>query len=709
MKIKIEKQLTQTECGLCCVSMLASYHGYIQPLSAYREMIRVGRDGISMKQMTEIFDTIGIISNIKKSKTELLITEPTPCILFVENNHFIILERYNKKRKVFHVIDPKSGREKIPYKKMAEIFSGYLLWTEKSENFTTFKQKSHDWKYFISTLKESKYTFVKVLIITFLMYIFTLGIPIFLRSVIDTVYSNQSLSNQAIVMIISSLIIIFIILQILNNHNIIKLELKIDKLLNHKVMSHLLNIPYEFFDSRATGDVVLRLNLLNRIRVLLSNSVISIIVDAGASIVILAYMLYEFQVVALINLLFIIIIFVYIRIVNNKILEINQFELSELTSVSSIQTETVMSIFSIKCMGLEHQFLDNFKIEFEKYQNIFKKRELISKYNQSMLSFFQMFLPFILTLLVLVFSNSLGFSIGTIFLYYSLNTTVFSRSISFFQQITSLTIMKNTLARINDILEEKEEDKNLDGIIIDDIKSITFSNVCFKYSSISKNVLKELNFQIESGQKVAFVGVSGVGKSTLLKLLIGLYSPTSGTIMINNYNCKNLNKVELNRLYGIVPQDLVIFNKSIKENITLGNPNITDKDVIEALKLSNIYNEVMSMPMKLNTIISEQGKNISGGQKQRLALARALVNKPDVLILDEATSFLDSENETNIHNVLKQIGCSQVIIAHRLSTIINADKIYLLENGEILEQGTHEDLMALNGKYYDLFVKQNGS
>ena len=229
--------------------------------------------------------------------------------------------------------------------------------------------------------------------------------------------------------------------------------------------------------------------------------------------------------------------------------------------------------------------------------------------------------------------------------------------------------MKNYILRINDILYEKQDTQE-DSKIITTFENLNVNELSFSYSKNSNNLLNNINLSIKKGQKIAIVGGSGEGKSTLVKLLLGLYRGTSGTITYNGINIEKLDQNNLKKIVGIMPQDAKLFNGSIKYNITLGDERITDETVKTALKKANIYNDVMKMPLKENTILSAGGGNLSGGQRQRIALARILVSNPQLLILDEATSSLDGINEKEIMNVLKECDCTQIIVSHRFSTIL---------------------------------------
>ena len=232
---------------------------------------------------------------------------------------------------------------------------------------------------------------------------------------------------------------------------------------------------------------------------------------------------------------------------------------------------------------------------------------------------------------------------------------------------------------------------------------ITLKNVSFSYTRDSKKVLSNVSIEIKKGEKVAIVGSSGSGKSTLSKLLIGLFPASSGSILFDDLDYNLLDKQYLRQQIGIVPQDMTLFNKTIYENIA-GDISVSEEEMTKICKLVNIHDEIMEMPMGYNTLVSEMGMNLSGGQRQRIILARALVKKPKIILLDEATSYLDNVNEKEIMQKFKEQNITIIVIAHRLSTIIDSNQIFVMDKGEIVEQGSHTELLNMkNGLYKKLY------
>jgi ATP-binding cassette subfamily B protein len=271
--------------------------------------------------------------------------------------------------------------------------------------------------------------------------------------------------------------------------------------------------------------------------------------------------------------------------------------------------------------------------------------------------------------------------------------------------IQTAIVPSDRLGEILDLQLEKDidEDKKINP---DSLKGkIEFNNIDFRYGT-RELVLKNIDFNIEIGEKIALVGESGSGKTTLAKLLMRFYNSEKGDILINGYNVKDINVDKLREKVAYISQDIFMFSGTIKENLSLGDEDIDFEQMVETCKMASAHDFINKLPLRYNTLLEENGTNLSGGQRQRLSIARALLREPDILIMDEATSNLDSITEKAIERTIDKLDITTIIIAHRLSTIMKCDKIYVMDNGEIIESGSHSDLMEQKGKYYDLWKEQ---
>ena len=294
-------------------------------------------------------------------------------------------------------------------------------------------------------------------------------------------------------------------------------------------------------------------------------------------------------------------------------------------------------------------------------------------------------------------------TIGELMAFQSLAVYFISTSKNCIMSLDAFFQLKVYLRRIKDVIDTPIENNSSQGEVINIKGNISLRNVNFSYSKVSQNVLDNITFDIKAGEKVAIIGPSGAGKSTLAKILTGLYTPSQGNIFFENKELTTLNKTELRKQIGSVPQEPYLFNESIKNNLTNNNTSITMERMIEVCKIVQIHDEIMRMPMGYETILSEMGQNLSGGQRQRLAIARAIIDRPNILLLDESTNSLDSINERKIDQFLSRIKTTRIVIAHRLSTIRDSDKIIIINNGKIVGIGKHDYLLQTNHYYYNLY------
>lgn len=702
-RIKPLLQLTRTECGLCCIAMICQFFGKNKPMSYYRKNLQGCRDGSSIGDIVSVLKKLGIEATIKKYEVTDLFSIKTPILTILDNNHFVVLEKNKSKNKIV-VNDPAIGKIIIDRDELEKRMGNIIVTTKKTSEFQKECNRMEEWKPFFEILLSEKVLLFFSVLFSVIQYIGVMFLPILIQQFMDSmlVY-NELIISINLIGFGGVLILTYIIISLMKNNIAVRFETYIDKKFLYSVVGKIVNLPYSFFELRTSGDLLFRLNLLNNIRTLISEVIIGLLDIIGVFFSLFYAMSISYKLCVITMVLIIFIGLITVKI-NSKIVQLNYFELSELTNITMAEAELINSIYDIKALHVENHFAERIKDSYDKFSSKFYKRNWWSKLYNSLLQFFQLFLPALLLLFNLINNNALNMTIGEIIAFYSISSMLIANSVSFIQKWTNIKLMRNSLARINEILMENE-------VIYGDKKINVFNelivnNVSFSYSDDKNMVLKNIDINVDKGKKIAIVGESGSGKSTLVKLLVGLYEVSSGNIKYNSINIKDISKESLASLVGVVAQDAVLFNKSIKDNIILNGNEVTKKELYSILKQVGILEEILSMPMKEETLLSEFGKNISGGQRQRLAMARILINRPEVMIMDEATSSLDALNEGEITEFLAKIECTQIIVSHRLSTIRDADFIYVMRNGEIIERGTLRDLSLPNTYFHKLFGRQ---
>ncbi len=700
-KIKIVMQLKSNECALCCISMIASYYGFERPIRYYRKILDSGRDGLSIHDIKIVLEHIKIDSEVKIIETQKILSFNIPLICYIENSHFVVVEKKNNE--YLYLYDPAVGKRTVSIKYFKKIFTGVVIIPIIRKDFFESVEKEEVWGNYFKIISPTILNWLLLFGISAFSYIILLFIPITIQNIIDK--SNEVLNIENLTKIVPMVTFLFFFVSVFRNKIIIAFEKKADIMLTNAIIKKLLNVNFKFFEDRDSGDLLFRLNLLSIFRTTISNGFINLFLDFSSSIIILvALFLYNYLVGTIVFLL-ILVVGIYVKNFNSKLITMNQEELYAQSKTYSVEAELVKCIYSIKAMGIESDIYKEFNSLYMEYIEQFSQREGFTKNNITLLSGIRMFFPMLLLVFCAYLSNIFKLTLGEQIAIYSLSGMLISSTISFFQNTTSIFMIRNMLMRINDIFNEKNSSEG--DIVLDEVENIKLENVSYAYNRNKQNLfsLSNININIKRGKTVAIVGQSGSGKSTLIKLILGLYTPTNGVILINGKNLNDINKASLKNRIGVVPQEVVLFSRSIRDNISLSNSEVTFEDIQNAAKIAGIHDEIQKFPMNYETILSDSG-GLSGGQKQRIALARAMIKKPDFIILDEATNSLDNLNEKLINDNIKSINCTKLIVAHRLSTIIAANYIYVLKDGSIESEGTHQELMNSSEYYRELFGGQ---
>ncbi|MBD2532177.1 peptidase domain-containing ABC transporter [Nostoc flagelliforme FACHB-838] len=704
-------QQSTADCGSACLVMIGNYWGKHFNINRLRDMTNVSRNGASLKAMAATAENLGFASRPVKASLDKLAEQPLPAIVHWDGKHFIVVYEITKKRVI--VCDPEIGQRNLTRAEFQAGWSGYALLLEPTALLKNAKDESRSFWKFFELIKPHYRTLLEIFIASVVIQLFGLVTPIFTQLLLDRVLVQRSvptLNAIGLGMIVFGLFGVAVngVRQYLLFHtaNRISIALLVG------FIKHTFRLPLAYFESRYVGDIVSRIQENQKIQQFLTGQTLSIVLDMLTLVVYLALMFSYSWRMALFVLCTVPPFFILalastsiLRRISREIFNAGAKENSYLIeSLNGIRTVRSLAIEQTVRWHWEELLNDVIKKEFNA-QIIGNRLQIISGVIQT----------FVNTSLLWYGATQVingELTIGQLVAFNMLVGNVldpFQRLALLWNELQEIVI---STERINDVLEAKPEEDletkprkplgKLRG-------NICFQNVTFRYHSESEtNVLENLNFEIKPEQMVAVVGRSGSGKTTLSKLILGLYPPTDGKVLIDSSDITTLSLRSLRSQVGVVDQDTFLFGGTIRENITIAYPNASSEEIIQAAKYAGADEFIQKLPMGYESEIGESGGMLSGGQRQRLAIARALLGNPRLLLFDEATSHLDSESERIIQNNLKTIlkGRTSVIIAHRLSTVRNADLILVLDQGVLVESGTHDELIAKKGHYYYLNQQQ---
>jgi ATP-binding cassette, subfamily C, bacterial len=708
-------QMEAVECGAAALGIILAYHGLIVPLAELREECGVSRDGSKATNILKAAQHYGIqAKGLKIQDIEDLKTVEAPYIIFWNFNHFLVFEGCSEKR--VYLNDPATGPRTVTWEEFDGAYTGVVLLFEPSETFQPGGSKPSLVDSLWSRLRSSTGVLLYCILAGFLMVLPEMATPIFSQIFIDRILVEHRESwIRPLILGLVSVAVLEGIITLLQLKSLRRMKIKLSMGMSSQFIWHILRLPISFYDQRFAGEISSRIQFNDSIASLLSGNLATTIIAAVMVVFYILLMVQYDLLLTVIGVVFMGINLATLQWVSRWRGDANLQQLQEQGKVSGLTISGLQSMETLKASGLESDFFTRWAGQYAKTINAQQTLDVTNQF----LGILPTLLTAITSLLVLIVGGFRvmdgALTIGMLVGFQGLMQH-FMEPVSHLVNLgKELQTVEGDLTRLDDVLQNPIDPSLLEEGLHPYLSGashlkgdIEFQNLTFGYSRVAPPLVEDFNLTLKSGQRVALVGGSGSGKSTIAKLLAGLYTPWSGDIFLDGHSVTTIPRPLFTHSVAFVAQDIFLFGGSVIENLTLWNSTIPPVQIERAIEDTAIADVLQALPSGLQSELLEGATNLSGGQRQRLEIARALVNDPAILILDEATSALDPETERIIDHNIRQRNCTCLIVAHRLSTIRDCDEIIVLEQGKVVQRGTHDELKQEDGAYLQLILSEGG-
>ena len=704
-------QMHASECGAACLGSILAYFGRWVPLTELREKCEVSRDGSSAASILRASRHYGLECKGLSIRADRLKKLPLPLILFWQFSHFVVLEGFDGRN--FYLNDPATGRRRLSADEFNKGYSGIALRFERGADFTPGGERPGLFGQLGALLAGSWGMLAGVIACGLMLTLLALVVPASLGVFVDDVLENHGPWGGLVAALLGGGVLVYI-LSLLKHRFMKRLAIRISVIGYSRSLSRLLRLPVEFFEHRLAGDLTDRVSSVDRIAKNLTEQFLVLIIDMAMSAVLLVAMLAYDALLTLVVLLLALLHGMLAHFLNAFRAVRSQAMRREQGLLIGVGMQMLSHADNLRMTGSDDRFFSRWSGQ--------QARELHARQLYAELGSVNTALPGLVAALrgaaILGIGGSLvlagDMTLGTLVAFYILAEMFLAPVGRFLEFADKRQALETDLQRLDDVYKtaedpvfgrrspESESMPTLDGRL-QIAGRLELRNVTFGFNRSRPPLIKDFNLVIKPGQRIAVVGPSGSGKSTLARLVSGVFQPWSGEILFDGRPRDEIPEEVLRRSVSMVDQEVVLFSASLRDNITLWNPAVPDEVIFAATRDAQIHDEILLRPHGYSTLVEEGGANFSGGQRQRLEIARALVGNPTVLILDEATSALDAATEEHVDEAMRRRGVSCLIVAHRLSTVRDCDEIIVLDKGVEVQRGTHDELIAdRDGTYHKL-------
>ena len=711
-RVPVIMQLEALECGAACLAMVMAYYRKWVPLEQARVDCGVSRDGSKAKNILLAARSYGFVANGYRAELEAIKEKVAyPCIIHWNFNHFVVLDGFRDNTAVIN--DPARGVVRVPMQEFDESFTGVVIQIQPGEQFVPGGKPKSTLAFARKRLKGAGPAVAFVMLTTVISYLFGLINPVMTRIFYERLLNGKNPEwLYPFIGVMALLCVLQLTVQWINTIYSLRIDGKMTVMGSTSYMWKVLHLPMVFFTQRMTGDIVGRQSANASIAGTLVDTLAPLALNTIMMFVYLVFMIRYNLTLTLVGLGSVALNLALGQYMSRRRVNLTRVQMRDESKLASATVAGISMTETIKASGAENGF-------FQKWagyqasvnaQNV--KFEKMNAHFGIIPAFISTAANYIVLFFGVLYAMQGNFTVGMITIFQGYMGSFLSPAMTLIGAGQTIQEMRTSMERVEDVMQYPDDPNVKDEPIREDedysklTGQMELKHVTFGYSRLAEPLIRDFSMTLKPGSRVAFVGTSGCGKSTLSKLISGLYQPWSGEILYDGKPISAIPRGVFTSSVAVVDQDITLFEDTVANNIRMWDESIADFEVIIAARDAQIHSDILKRPGGYNGMLTEDGKDLSGGQRQRLEIARVLAQDPSVIILDEATSALDARTEYDVVRAIQRRGITCIVIAHRLSTIRDCDEIIVMNKGQVIERGTHEELFAKGGYYTELITAE---